>query len=94
MASSPELAPGDQNHLLRTSSVIKKIKYKQGAIIYKKFDERSEERFKLGAWEPGSIEGGEMHWDAATRVLSVTATSKAVTISRRVQGAGQVGHAT
>jgi hypothetical protein len=93
MAASPDLAPDDQNHLLRTSSVIKKIKYKQDSITYTKFDERSQERFKLGAWEPGSIEGGEMHWDALTRVLSVTATSKAVFISRRVQGAGQVAPA-
>ena len=84
MAALPELAPDDQNHLLRTSSVVTNISYAQHAIIYTKFDERSHERLKLGAWEPGSIQGGEMHWDAATRVLSVTATSKVVTISRRL----------
>ena len=85
MASSPDLAPDDQNHLLRSSSVIKKIEYNQDSITYTKFDEHSQERLKLGAWEPGSIEGGEVQWDAVTRVLTVTATSKAVTISRRVQ---------
>ncbi len=90
MAAAPELAPEDQNHLLRTSSVIKKIKYKQDSITYTKFDANSQERLKLGAWEPGSIEGGEMHWDAGAKVLSVTATSKTVTISRRVQGTSSV----
>ncbi|MEK6320064.1 MAG: hypothetical protein AABN33_00130 [Acidobacteriota bacterium] len=83
MAAAPDLAPDDQNHLLRTSSVIKSISYEQDAITYTKFDERSLERFKLGAWEPGSIEGGEMTWDASTKVLEVRATGKAVTILRR-----------
>jgi hypothetical protein len=83
MAGSPDLAPDDQNHLLRTSSVTRNISYGQNAIIYMKFDERSQERFKLGAWEPGSIEGGEMNWNAGTRVLEVRATSTAVTILRR-----------
>ena len=30
-----------------------------------------------------------MHWDASTRVLEVTATSKTVTISRRLPDAGE-----
>lgn len=81
MASLPELAPDHQNHLLRTSSVVKHIRYKTDYISYKKFDEVSTERFKLGASEPHSIDGGEMHWDPATRVLTVNAIKKVVTIS-------------
>lgn len=80
MAAAPELAPGSQNHLLRTSSVIKSISYGPDAITYTKFDEQSGERFKFGEWEPRSIEGGEMTWDARAKVLEVKGTSKTVTI--------------
>ena len=90
MAALPSLAPDDQNHLLRTSSVIRSIKYKKYSISYKKFDSSSQERFKMGEWEPGSIHGGDMQWDPATRVLTVTATHKIVTISRHQDGSGQV----
>jgi hypothetical protein len=82
MAAAPELAPDNQNHLLRTSSVIKSISYGSDAISYTKFDERSEERLKLAEWQPASIQGGEMRWDPDTQVLEVTATSKSVTILR------------
>ncbi|HKP88014.1 MAG TPA: hypothetical protein VJZ26_18060, partial [Blastocatellia bacterium] len=83
MAAAPELAPDGQNHLLRTSSVIKSISYGPDFITYTKFDELSRERIKLGEWEPGSITGGEMIWDAGTKILEVRATGKVVTISRR-----------
>ena len=86
MAALPRLAPFRQNHLLRTSSVIKSIDYQPDKITYTKFDELSQERFKLGAWIPGSIEGGEMDWNANIRVLTVSATSKVVTIFK---GAGE-----
>ncbi|HSB10406.1 MAG TPA: hypothetical protein VLM38_13035 [Blastocatellia bacterium] len=82
MAAAPELAPDDQNHLLRTSSVIKSISYGPDSITYTKFDERSRERLKLGAWEPGSISGGEMTYNPTTRVLEVTASARVVTILR------------
>jgi len=83
MAAAPELAPDNQNHLLRTSSVIKSVSYGSNSIIYTKFDAGSVERFKLGEWEPGAIEGGQMMWDPATRVLEVTANSRTVSILRR-----------
>lgn len=83
MAAAPELAPDDQNHLLRTSSVIKNISYGPDVIAYTKFDDRSRERFKIGAWQPAGIAGGEMTWDSSTKTLEVTATSKTVTILRR-----------
>jgi hypothetical protein len=82
MASFPELAPDDQNHLLRTTSVIRDISYSDDAITYTKFDPVSTERFKLGAWTPKSVSGGEMHWDPATKLLTVGANDKVVRIAR------------
>jgi hypothetical protein len=82
MASFPELAPDDQNHLLRTTSVIQNIDYGGSTITYKKFDLDSSERFKLGAWTPKSISGGVMQWDAKSKVLTVEAKEKTVRIAR------------
>jgi hypothetical protein len=82
MASFPELAPEDQNHLLRTSSVIQQIVYGDDAITYRKFDGVSTERFKLGAWAPKSVTGGAMQWNPATKVLTVRAKDKTVRIVR------------
>ena len=50
---------------------------------YVKWDAASRERFKLGAWEPGGVEGGTMRWDAKNRVLEVTSTGKLVVIKRK-----------
>jgi hypothetical protein len=86
MASAPELAPDDQNHLLRTTSVVKSIDYGSNAIKYTKFNRHSRERFKLGAWEPTSIEGGKMTWDPETRVLEVVARNRIVTIRGETNG--------
>jgi hypothetical protein len=83
MASFPELAPEDQNHLLRTTSVIRNIGYGDSAITYTKFDSASTERFKLGAWTPKSVSGGAMQWDAKSKVLTVQATEKTVRIARQ-----------
>jgi hypothetical protein len=83
MAAAPELAPGDQNHLLRTSSVVRGIDYGADTIRYVKWDAASRERFKLGAWDPGAVEGGRMRWDPKSRVLEVTAASKLVVIARK-----------
>lgn len=80
MASAPELAPDDQNRLLRTSSVVQSIQYGEGSIGYRKFDADSTERFKMGAWAPTTVAGGAIEWDAATRVLTVRARAETVTI--------------
>jgi hypothetical protein len=80
MAEAPELAPNDQNHLLRTSSVIQCIVYAPEKITYAKFDAGSAELFKLGNATAKFIEGGTMSWDARSKVLMVSATSKTVTI--------------
>jgi hypothetical protein len=81
MASFPELAPEDQNHLLRTTSVIQDIRYGAHAITYKKFDNVSTERLKLGAWDPKSVTGGKMQWDPNTKVLTIQAKEKTVRIA-------------
>jgi hypothetical protein len=83
MAAAPELAPPDQNHLLRTSSAIRGIDYGADAIKYVKWDAESRERFKLGAWEPGAVEGAKTRWEAKSRVLEVAATAKLVVIKRK-----------
>lgn len=80
MASLPALAPEQQNHLLRTTSVIRGISYGADAIRYEKFDAASSERFKLGEWTPRSISGGKMQWDPKTKVLAVQSTAKSVVI--------------
>jgi hypothetical protein len=83
MAAAPELAPPGQNHLLRTSSVVRSIEYGADTIVYDKWDAASRERFKLGAWAPGVVEGGRTRWDPATRVLEVSAEARRVVIRRR-----------
>lgn len=80
MAAAPELAPDDQNHLLRTSSVVQDIDYGSNAIKYTKYNKHSHERFKLGSWEPVSVEGARFRWNAETKVLEVFAHSRTVTI--------------
>jgi len=82
MASFPELVPEDQNHLLRTTSVIQGITYGNDAITYAKFDKVSTERFKLGAWDPRSLTGGKMQWDPNTKLLTIQAQEKTVRIAR------------
>jgi hypothetical protein len=69
MAAAPELAPEDQNHLLRSSSVVRNIEYRTNRITYQKFDARSTELFKMGAWAPKSVRGGAMKWDPKRRLL-------------------------
>ena len=80
MASAPELAPNDQNHLLRSSSVIQHIQYAPDRITYRKFDAQSVERLKLGAASPKSITGGTMDWDDKQKVLIVRAAANEVNI--------------
>ena len=47
MASVPDWAPANENHLLKSSSVICSIKYTEDKILYKTFDDQSLELFKL-----------------------------------------------
>lgn len=80
MTSAPELAPDDENHLLRTSSVVQSITYEPDRITYTKFDTNSVELFKLGAALPKSVSGGTMGWNPTTKVLTVKADRKTVTL--------------
>lgn len=80
MASMPELAPDDQNHLLRTTSVVQKIKYAADLISYRKFDPVSEERFKLGGGVPLRVRGGRFTWNPEGKVLTLHASAREVTI--------------
>jgi len=82
MASAPELAPEDRNHLLRTSSVLESIEYGPAAIRYTKFDAASIDEFKMPVWKPKSIRGGKMDWNPATRLLRVRATAKQVALEK------------
>lgn len=47
MAAAPQLAPYDQNHLLRTSSTIRQITYDANKIDYHLFDDHSEDVLRL-----------------------------------------------
>ncbi|MFY9152357.1 MAG: hypothetical protein WAO52_10100 [Prolixibacteraceae bacterium] len=47
MASAPQLAPENADHLLRTSSTVCKIVYQPAQIIYNTFDNTSNEVFRL-----------------------------------------------
>lgn len=47
MAAAPQLAPDNKDHMLRTSSVIKKITYEPARIAYSTFDPTSSEIFRL-----------------------------------------------
>jgi hypothetical protein len=82
MAADPTLAPDDQNHLLRSSSVVRSIDYGDTAITYEKWDAASRERLKLGEWTPLGVEGGTFHWDPETRVLDVESSERRVVIRR------------
>ena len=93
MAAAPELAPADQNHLLRTSSVVRGIEYGDDAIAYEKWDAVSRERLKLGAWAPGAVEGGTMRWDPKTRVLEIEATARRVVVRRAATAGMRVASA-
>jgi len=47
MSAFPELAPMDQNHLLKSSSVVKSIQYDKDKIEYETFDDTSTEVLRL-----------------------------------------------
>ena len=58
MASVPQWAPPDENHLLKSSSIVRSIKYGTDKIVYKTFDAESRELFKL-AHQPSEILVGD-----------------------------------
>ncbi len=57
MAAAPELAPKDQSHVLRTSSVIKRVSYGEDSVSYETFDRSSQELLRL-AFKPARVMSG------------------------------------
>jgi hypothetical protein len=47
MAAAPQLAPDNSDHLLRSSSIIRRISYEPTKIVYTVFDNTSDELFRL-----------------------------------------------
>jgi len=54
----PQWAPPDENHLLKSSSIVRSIKYGADKIVYKTFDAESRELFRL-ANKPREILAGD-----------------------------------
>jgi hypothetical protein len=57
MASVPQWAPADENHMLRSSSIVRKIQYNSEKITYTTFDKKSTELIKL-VHSPKAITAG------------------------------------
>lgn len=59
MGAVPEFAPVNQNHLLRSSSMIQKIKYEKRAISYTAFDSEATDILRLNVAPAHVIAGGK-----------------------------------
>jgi len=59
IASVPQWAPVDEDHMLRSSTIVQSIKYKKDKIMYKVFDEKSRELFKVGVKPKEILVAGE-----------------------------------
>lgn len=60
MASAPGLAPDDQDHLLRTTSVITSITYQPERIEYQTFDANAQEKLKISTFTPLQVTANGM----------------------------------
>ena len=58
MAAFPEWAPPDENHLLRSSSVVKSIAYTNASIVYTTWDNAATELFRLASVPTNVLAGG------------------------------------
>jgi hypothetical protein len=77
MAAAPQLAPDNADHLLRTSSIVRKIKYKPEAITYTTFDHSSKELFRLTD-KPSEVQVNGQTLNEATQENSEGWTWKAL----------------
>lgn len=59
MGALPELAPAGENHLLRSTSVVQKIRYDSGRVEYKTFDHAAIEVLRL-AFRPSRVSAGNV----------------------------------
>lgn len=86
LAAVPEWAPGNADHLLRSSSVVQKVSYGVNEVSYVAFDPTGDEKLKL-TFTPSKVEvdGSPISswtWDGVRRVLTVHRShGKSVTIS-------------
>ena len=58
LAAVPEWAPPDENHLLRSSSVVKAIAYTNSSITYTTWDSAATELFRLASVPTNVLAGG------------------------------------
>lgn len=58
MAAAPYLAPANQDHLLRTTSVVKSITYGTGTISYETYDTGSREKLRVTTFTPANVTAG------------------------------------
>lgn len=58
MASLPYLSPSDEDHLLRSSSIVNTITYGTGTISYQTFDASSREKLRVTTFTPASVTAG------------------------------------
>ena len=74
MASAPQLAPQNENHLLRSSSVVKTIRYEKNKIAYTTFDNTGEELLRLNS-KPTDVKGvDKWKWNDLTNGGTITIT--------------------
>ncbi len=59
IAAIPEWAPADEDHLLRSTSVVQKIKYGDNSIEYKTFDDEANEVLRLRSKPKGITVNGK-----------------------------------
>jgi hypothetical protein len=60
MAAAPYLVPDDQDHLLRTTSVIKSISYQPLEIFYESYDTHSQELLRINTFVPAVVTAGNV----------------------------------
>jgi hypothetical protein len=97
MASIPETAPDDSDHILRTSTIIKQVNYCPNKIQYQTFDKLGNQKIKT-TFEPVFVKSGNRildrfnkyankpgwSFDSGTRVLEVFHDSSEIDICAEI----------
>lgn len=58
MAAVPDLAPSDEDHILKSSSVVQSVTYGTGQIDYETFDAASQELLRVTTFTPSGVTAG------------------------------------
>ena len=82
MASVPEWAPADEDHLLGSTSVVRSIRYGKQEISYVTFDRRSREVLRLRR-EPVAVRAGKI---ALTRLTGPDSSRQGYSVKPVAQG--------